>query len=187
MFPSVSHNSLWRSADSCDGASLLPVSILHFSSQAWLLQYNEGEKWKLLNHLLCLFPSPLAIPAPHSEAAAMWPCLLFGLRFFLPPWSNTQSFDNVLGNCCPPASPLVSWALLPSHHLSFFNIALLAFCKDTPCLWMSPGPCPCFGCSRPCSTLWDHTHPSILPPLEKLAWLYKLLHWKMSFPSNMAP
>lgn len=25
----------------CGGASLLPVPILHFSSQAWLLQYNE--------------------------------------------------------------------------------------------------------------------------------------------------
>lgn len=86
-------------------------------------------KIKLLNHLLCLFPSPLAILAPHSKAAEMWPCLLSGLRFFLPPWSNPQSFDHVMGSCCSSASPLVSSALLPSHHLSFFNIALLSFCS----------------------------------------------------------
>lgn len=98
-------------------------------------------KIKLLNRLLCLFPSPLAIPA-----AETWPCLLFALRFFLSPCSNTQSqsFDHVSGSCCSSANPLLSSALLPSHHLSFFNIAALASCslwswgvpRSLPLFWL---------------------------------------------------
>lgn len=128
MSSSISHNSPWHSADLwwCFPPSCLYPMLL-FPGLAPSVQWR-GEI-KLLNHLLCPFPSPLAILAPHSKAAVMWPCLLFGLRFFLPLWSNTQSFDHVLGNCCSSASPLVSLALLPSHHLSFFNIALLAFCN----------------------------------------------------------
>lgn len=128
MSPSISHNSPRHSADLwwCFPPSCL-YPVLLFPGLAPSVPWRG--KVKLLNHLLCPFPSPLAILAPHGEAAEMWPCLLFGLRFFLPPWSNTQSFDHVLGNCCSSASPLVSSALLPSHHLSFFIIDLLVFCS----------------------------------------------------------
>lgn len=130
MSPSVSHNSPWHSADLwwCFPHSCLYLILL---SPGLAPSVQWRRKIKLLSHLFCVFPSPLAIPALHSEAAEAWPCLLFGLRFFLPPCSNTQtqSFDRVLGNCCSSASPLVSSALLPSHQLSFFNIALVAFCN----------------------------------------------------------
>lgn len=71
----------------------------------------------------------------------MWPHLTFGHRFF-PLWSNSQSFDLVLGNCCSSTNPLVS-SVFPSPHLTSFKYYSPSRRPSaTSHLWVSLVSCP---------------------------------------------
>lgn len=177
MSPSVNHNSPWHSADlwwcfppSCSYPTLLFPGLA--PSVQWRIKALESP---FLSVSISSGNSCFTQPSSRNVALLALCSQVFAPSLVKHPVSHlalswaTAALQQVLW--LPPSQPP------PQLSLPF----------ATSCLGVSPGPCPCFGCSRPCCALWDHTHPFILPLLEKLTWLYKLPQWKMSFPSNMAP
>lgn len=124
------------------GASFLPVPILCLSLLAWLLQIPQRGKIKALVSPFTSFsisPGNFCFHTVKQQQCGLtWPLV----TDFFPLWSNSQSFDLVLGNCCSSTYPLVS-SVLPSPHLiSFKYYSPSRRPSATSRLWVSRVSCP---------------------------------------------